>query len=147
MSAAVSIPSGTYHIVSLSGLALDIISESVAKDSYPLKALKLNRCAFQKWQIEPRDIDDVFAIRWDGAQPRVIRPDGSEVRPGIPVLTALPARRDQEHWLLKKEARTGHFAIVHQPSGYALSLREKDPSEVILDEWLEEPRQYWQLLK
>jgi len=137
-------PSGTYHIVSHNGLALDIVSESVAKESYPLKALKLNRCAFQKWRIERRDLPDVFAIRWDGAQPRVLQPEG-DVKPKARVLTALPGHREQEHWILRSEPRTGIYAIVHQSSGLALTLSDED-SSVILDQWKDEERQHWLLI-
>ena len=142
---SVSTPSGTYHIVALNGLALDVISESVAKESYPLRALKLNRCAYQKWRIEPRDFRDVYAIRWAGAQPRVLQPDGQGAKPNAQVFTALSEDQDQEHWLLRKEERGGSYAIIHRASGLALSLREDGPA-VILDDWKDEDRQHWQLI-
>jgi len=144
-SAPVSTPSGTYHIVSTNGLALDVVSESVAKESYPLKALKLNRCAFQKWRIEPRDMHEIFAIRWDGAQPRVLQPDGQGAKPKAEVFSALPEYRDQEQWIMRKDPRSGSYAIVHQRSGLALTLSGEGPT-VILDEWKDEERQHWQLI-
>jgi len=144
-SAPVSTPSGTYHIVSFNDLALDVVSESVAKESYPLMALKLNRCAYQKWRIEPRDAHEVFAIRWDGPQPRVLQPDGEGAKPKALVFSALSDNREQEHWILRKDARSGCYAIVHQPSGLALTLQGHGPA-VILDLWQDEERQRWQLL-
>ena len=144
-SPAVSTPSGIYHIVAFNDLALDIVSESVAKESYPLKALKLNRCAYQKWRIEPRDSHEVFAIRWDGAQPRLLQAEGDGVKPKAQVFTALPGNRGQEHWILRQEPRSGSYAIVHQPSGLALTLQGEGP-EVILERWQDDERQRWQLI-
>ena len=140
-----STPSGTYHIVSLNGLALDVISEFIAKESSPLKALKLNRCAFQKWRIELRDLPEVFAISWDGPQPRVLRPEGDKTVARVPVLTALPGDRVQEHWIIRQDLRTGIYAIVHQPSGLALTLHGEGP-DVILDEWKDREAQRWELI-
>jgi hypothetical protein len=131
--------------VSFNGLALDVISESVAKESYPLEALKLNRCAFQKWRIEPRDSMEVFTIRWDGAQPRVLQPDGEGAKPRARVFSALPGHREQEQWVLRRDARLGTYAIVHQRSGLVLTLHGEGPG-VILDEWKDEDHQRWQLI-
>jgi hypothetical protein len=141
----VNTPTGIFHIVSHNGLALDVISEFVAKEASPLKALKLNRCSFQKWRIEPREMQDVFAIRWDGAQPRVLRPDGNRAGSKVPVLTALPGDREQENWILRSEPRSGTYAILHQPSGLALTLNGDGP-EVILDSWRDAEDQRWQLI-
>jgi len=76
---------------------------------------------------------EIFAIRWDGAQPRVLQPDGQGAKPKAEVFSALPENRDQEQWIMRKDPRSGSYAIVHQRSGLALTLNGEGPT-VILDE-------------
>jgi hypothetical protein len=90
-------------------------------------------------------VDGVFAIRWDGAQPRVLQPEGKGAKPKAQVFTALPEHPEQEQWILRKDVRSDTYAIVHQSSSLALTLSGEGPA-VILDVWNDSDDQRWQLL-
>jgi hypothetical protein len=74
-----------------------------------------------------------------------LRPGSDKVEAGVPVLTTLPDNRVQEHWIIRRDLRTGIYAIVHQPSALALTLHGEGP-DVILDEWKDREAQRWELI-